>query len=152
MAQRVTRKEFLKGGLAGAAAVAALPVANSVAFASENGGAVAVHVHGTVSSETAGTFEINVDAAGRKNALSGSGWDTDNADGGPPQAFFCFYSQRGKLTGNEITLHGAVLSANTAAEIGAPVKTTANLKTGEITWMFGTDTYKGTGVVTKIEG
>jgi hypothetical protein len=151
MAQKLTRKEFLKGGLAGGAAVAALPFANSVAFASEDGGPVAVHVHGTVSLGP-DHFEINVDAAGRKNALSGSGWDTDDADLNSAQPNFCFYAQRGTLTGKQISLHGAVLYANTATEIGQPVKTTANLKTGEIIWKFGTDTFQGTGTVTKIEG
>lgn len=75
----VTRKELLKGGLAGAAAVAAFPFANSTVFASE-GGHVALHIHARVSGAP-GSFDVNVDVAGKKEALSGSGWDSPNADG-----------------------------------------------------------------------
>jgi hypothetical protein len=35
--------------------------------------------------------------------------------------------------------------------LGAPVKTTASLKTGAVTWDFGTLTFTGHGVVTKID-
>ena len=144
----VTRKELLKGGLAGAAAAAALPFAGSTAFASE-GEHVAVHVHARVSGAP-GSFDMNVDAAGKKGALSGAGWDTANADGSN-QHSACYFAQRGKLEGDEIHLHGAVLLANNPANLGVPVKTTANMETGDVTWGFGPFTLTGHGVVTKID-
>ncbi len=148
MPRKVTRKELLKGGVAGAAAVAALPFANSIVFASE-GERVAVHVHVRVSGAP-GAFDVNVDAAGTEESLSGAGWDSADADGSD-QTGACYYTQRGQLQGHEIHLHGAVLFSNTAAFVGAPVTTSANLKTGDVTWIFGPFTLTGSGVVTKID-
>src|SRR5216684_555402 len=145
---KVTRKELLKGGLAGAAAVAALPFASSIVFASE-GGHVAMHVHARVSGAP-GSFDLNVDVAGKKEALSGSGWDSPNADGAN-QRGACIFAQRGQLAGDEIHVHGAVMFANNAANLGLLVKTTANLETGDLTWVFGPFTLTGRGVVTKID-
>lgn len=117
MAQKVTRKELLiKGGVAGAAAVAALPFANSFAFASE-GGHVAVHIHGhlnavaTTPPAPIPSADVNVDAAGRPDALSGAGWDNRDADS-QDVTRACYFSQRGTLEGHEIRLHGTNLLAN----------------------------------------
>jgi len=155
MARNVTRKEFLKGGVAGAAAVAALPFANSIASASE-GGHVAVHVHGhldalaTTPPAPIPSADVNVDAAGRADALSGAGWDNRDADS-PNVTTACYFSQRGTLEDDEITLHGTNLLANNPAVLGFKVTTKANLKTGDITWHFGPFIFAGKGVVTKID-
>jgi hypothetical protein len=151
----VTRKEFLKGGVAGAAAVAALPFANSIAFASE-GGHVSVHVHGhldalaTTPPAPVPSVDMNVDAAGRADALSGAGWDSRDADSSNV-ATACYFAQRGTLAGHVIKLHGANLLANNPAVLGFKVTTEANLKTGDITWNFGPFIFSGKGVVTKID-
>ncbi len=165
MAKKLTRKELIKGGIGGAAALAALPLGGAVAFAAEGeaGEAVAVHVHFRLPARRsdgtpAGIVEVSEDAAGRKDALSGAGWDTNNAD--TPDPFFnCYFTQRGTLQGHEIRLHGAVLFATTPAFLGARITTTANLQTGELTWVFATIkpfpgspfTVTGRGVVTKID-
>lgn len=153
MALKVTRKEFLKGGVAGTAAVAAIPFANSIAFASE-GGHVTVHVHGhlnavlTVPPAPIPSADINVDAAGRPDALSGAGWDNRDADSSVVSTA-CYFAQRGAIDGHVIKLHGSNLLANNPAVLGFQVKTTANLKTGDITWNFGPFTFAGKGVVTR---
>ena len=155
MARKVTRKELLKGGVAGAAAVAALPFANSIAFGSE-GGHVAVHIHGhlnavaTTPPAPIPSADVNVDAAGRPEALSGAGWDNRDADSSNV-ATACYFSQRGTLEGHEITLHGTNLLANNPAVLGFKVTTKANLKTGDIAWHFGPFIFVGKGVVTKID-
>jgi hypothetical protein len=158
---KLTRKELIKGGAVGAATLAALPLGGSIAFASK-GEAVAVHVHlrsravNNVGAD-AGSIDLNVDAAGREDALSGAGWDTNDAD--TPNPFNnCYFTQRGTLEGDDIQLHGAVLFTNTLAFVGARITTKANLKTGDITWIFVTTppipgspfTVTGQGVVTKV--
>jgi hypothetical protein len=155
MAKSVTRKEFLKGGVAGAAAVAALPFANSIVFASE-GERLAVHIHGhlnavaTTPPAPIQSVDMNVDAAGRTDALSGAGWDVLDADGSNV-ASACYFAQRGTLEGHVIKLHGSNLLANNPAVLGFKVKTEANLKTGDITWNFGPFIFSGKGVVTKAD-
>ncbi len=156
---KITRKELLKGGLAGAAAVGTLPFASSLAFAREEGGVLA-HVHGTVFLTKASgpplnlprgfPIEINIDAAGRRDALSGAGWDTGDADS-KDQSGACFFAQRGKLQGNELRVHGAVFFSNTKAFVGAPVTTVANLETGETTWTFAGLVFAGTTVAVEID-
>lgn len=162
--ERITRKQLLKGALAGAAGVAAIPLTSSVALADE-GGQVDVHVHGTVRLTAPSgpplnlpkgfPIEINVDVAGRRTddgsaPLSGAGWDTGNADA-HNQGGACYYAQRGRLKGDKVDVHGAVLFSNTPAFVGAPVHTTADLKTGEIVWTFGGLNFAGMGVVTKVD-
>lgn len=150
---KLTRKELLKGGVAGAAAVAALPFTSSLVFADE--GAVAVHVHARVFSGSLGV-DINVDAAGRSDALSGAGWDSFNFDSAD-QSGACYFSQRGKLEGDEIHLHGRVFFSNTAGFVGAHVTTSADLESGAVTWTFestptGLLTFTtSAGVATKID-
>ncbi len=159
MKGKISRKQLLKGGLAGAASVAAMPFAGSVAFASkkneENG--VAVHINGTVRLTAAGgglpqgfPIEINVDAAGRASALSGSGWDTEDADASN-QDGACYFAQRGRLQGDVISLHGAVFFSQTVGFRGAHVTTVASLETGHITWTFAGLVFTGNGVVTKVD-
>ena len=155
---KTTRRELLKGGVAGAAAVAAIPFTNSIVFASE-GSHVLVHVHARVQNPdpSIGAVDINVDVAGRRQldgslpALSGAGWDTADADA-PDQSGACYFSQRGKLEGPEVKLHGRVFFFNDPANKGASVTTTANLKTGEITWTFDVFAFTGKGVVLKFDG
>lgn len=180
---RLTRKQLLKGGVIGAATLAALPLEASVALADErgrghgkhrarDGGHVAVHVHGRVTGTGDAkdlAFDLNVDAAGRRRGsgpvtpLSGAGWDSQQFDGDAArQAGSCYFAQRGMLMeehGDE-TLHlrGAVLLTNTPGFLGAEVTTTANLRTGEISWRFRKTTaptfdftFSGVGVVTKID-
>lgn len=155
MARKLTRKEFLKGGVAGAAAVAAVPFANSMAFAS-TGEHVAVHIHGhllaqpTVPPAPIPAADVNVDVAGRPDSLSGAGWDNRDADSSNVGTA-CYYAQRGKLDGHIIKLHGSNLLANNPAVLGFKVKTTANLATGDITWNFGPFTFAGKGMVMKID-
>lgn len=110
---------------------------------------MALHIHARVSGAP-GSFDVNVDVAGKKEALSGSGWDSPNANGAN-QRGACFFAQRGQLEGDEIHVHGAVLLANNAANLGIPVETTADLETGDVTWVFGPFTLTGRGVVTKID-
>jgi hypothetical protein len=154
MTRKLTRKELLKGGIAGAAAVAAVPFGNSVVFASEEGGHVFVHIHALVQNPSVGAFHINVDVAGRSQpdgslpALSGTGWDTADPDGAD-QSSFCLFSQRGQLDGRTVKVHGRVFIFNDPANKGASVTTTANLKTGEITWTFDVFVFSGKGVVVK---
>lgn len=148
MKKTISRKQLLKGGLAAAASVAAVPFVSSTAFASEENG-IAVHIHGTVSNPTEGSVEINVDAAGRRSALSGSGWDAENADA-TNQDEACYFAQRGTQHGDVISLHGAVFFSQTVAFRGAPVTTVANLETGHVTWTFGGVVFTGRGVVTKV--
>jgi hypothetical protein len=156
MPRKVTRKELLKGGVAGAAAVAALPFASSIAFASEEGGHVAVHIHGHLDAQPTTppapipSADVNVDAAGRPDALSGAGWDNRDADSRDVSTA-CYFAQRGTLEGHIIKLHGTNLLANNPAVRGFRVKTTANLETGDITWFFGPFIFAGKGVVTKID-
>lgn len=162
--EKITRKQLLKGALAGAAGVAALPLTSSIVLA-EEGGQVDVHVHGTVKLTAPSgpplnlpkgfPIEINVDVAGRRAAdgtapLSGAGWDTGDADA-RAQGGACYYAQRGGLDGHKVKVHGAVLFSNTPAFVGAPVHTTANLQTGQIAWTFGGLVFAGTGVVTKVD-
>lgn len=164
--REITRKELLKGGVVGAASVAALPFARSVAFASNDDKGVVVHVHGTVRlTEAFGDlpkgfpFDISVDAAGQKSELSGAGWDNDKFDSpSATQSFACYYSQRGKLESDTIQLGGVVFLSNTTGFLGASVKTVASLETNDITWTFGpgpsfpaTVVLTGKGVVTKID-
>jgi hypothetical protein len=144
----VTRKTLLKGGMAGAAAAAALPFAKSTVFASD-GEHLAVHAHARVTGAP-GSLDVNVDAAGKRDALSGSGWDTPDADGAN-QHGACLFAQRGELEGQEIRVHGAVLLANNPANLGVPIKTTANLETGDVTFVFGSVTFTGRGVVIKVD-
>src|SRR5205823_5920672 len=106
-----------------------------------------------VTSTGVGTFpvDVNVDAAGRRDALSGAGWDVANADGSDVSSA-CYYTQRGELAGHELHLHGVVLFANETAFFGAPVTTVADLKTGDVTWTFAAfPPFSGQGVVTKID-
>jgi hypothetical protein len=145
---KITREQLLKGGIAGAASVAALPFASSVALASDDETA-AVHVHGRVTG-SAGSFEINVDAAGRTHALSGSGWDTNDVNSSN-QSSACIYAQQGEVSGRTITLQGAVMFAQEPSFVGALVKTEANLKTGHIKWIFGPFAFEGDGVVVKTD-
>jgi len=161
--QKITRKQLLKGALAGAAGVAAIPITSSIALADE-GGQVDVHVHGTVKLTAPSgpplnlpkgfPIEINVDVAGRRAdgsaPLSGAGWDTGDADASA-QGGACYFAQRGRLDGHRVKVHGAVLFSNTHSFVGAPVHTTADLRTGEIVWTFGGLVFEGTGVVTKVD-
>ena len=146
----ITRKQLLKGGVAGAAAAAVLPFTSSIVFASEGEGHhAAAHVHVRVTGPP-GSFDVNVDVAGRTDALSGGGWDSRDADGSN-QTSACIFAQRGALDGDELKVHGAVMFANNPSNLGAHVATTANLETGDVTWVFGPFTLTGQGVVTKLD-
>ncbi len=164
--RKITRKQLLKGGVAGAASVAALPFASSVAFASKVGEGVAVHVHGTVrltkpfeNLPEGFPFDISVDAAGQESELSGAGWDNDKFDlPSKTQENVCYFSQQGKLESDTIQLRGVVFLSNDKNNLGARIKTEASLETGDITWTFGpgpsfpaTLVLTGKGVVTKID-
>lgn len=139
---KLTRKQLLKGGAVGAAAAAALPLAGTAALA---GSDEAVHIHGTVTHPTLGAVEISIDAAGRRDDLSGAGWDDDPA---PGVAGACYFTQAGSRDGDTITLMGRVLFSNTSGFLNAPVTTTADRKSGAITFDFAGFIFTGTGVVT----
>ncbi len=168
---KITRKQLLKGGMAGAAAAAALPFVGPMALASEGAEGVLVHAHGTVrlTEAVAGAglpagfpIDISVDATGRKGStsgdlLSGAGWDNDTFDS-PDVSGVCYFSQRGTLRDDSFHVRGVVFLSNTRDFLGARVTTDANLETGAITWTFGpgplfpfTAVFRGTGVVVKVD-
>jgi hypothetical protein len=124
------RRQLIKGGAAGTLALGALAVGASAASADEGrGGGIAVHIHGVVS----GPFlaAINIDVAGRRNDLAGSGWDsgtigaTGMVPGAGPASLAplvltagpvgaCYYTASGSLVGDIVTLKGRSLITNRA--------------------------------------
>lgn len=141
---KLTRKQLLKGGAISAASAAALPLAGSVALAAA-GNDESVHIHGTVTHPTLGAVEISIDAAGRRDDLSGAGWDDDPAHG---VVGACYFTQAGSRDRDTITLMGRVLFSNTSGFLDAPVTTTADRKSGAITFDFASFIFTGIGVVT----
>ncbi len=156
----ITRKQLLKGGLAGAAVIAAAPLTGTTAFA-EEGGQILIDVHCRVRptpgqpSSLPAHVDISVQVAGVRAfpegvPLAGAGWDTPDADA-TDQSGACYYAQRGSLDENVVSVHGAVLFSNTPGFVGAQVTTTADLETGDITWTFAGFVFKGKNIVIKLD-
>ncbi len=141
---KLTRKQLLTGGAIGAVSIAALPLSGTAATAAP-GQAEADHIHGTVAHPTLGTIEVSITVDGPRADLSGAGWDDDPA---PGVAGACYFTQAGSRDGDVVQLHGRVLFSNTAGFLDAPVTTTANRKTGSITFNFAGFVFTGTGTVT----
>jgi hypothetical protein len=127
--EKINRRELIKGGAAGTLALGALAAGASAASADEGKGrGIAVHFHGVLS----GPFllAMNIDVAGRRDDLAGSGWDsgtlgttgmvpgagptsTDpSGTAGPTGA--CYYTAAGSLEGDVVTLKGRSLLTNRA--------------------------------------
>jgi len=133
--EKLTRKQLLKGGAVGAAALAALPAGSLVASADddddEDGGRLAIHIHGWLSGTgtpvpTTLKIAVNIDVAGQRRRkdglepLAGGGWDpgvvgTDQTKEtmvpvGSSGA--CYYTQAGALEGRTVHLKGFSLFTN----------------------------------------
>ncbi len=156
----ITRKQLLKGGLAGAAGLAAAPLTGTTAFALD-GEQILVDIHCRVKAAPTNpgggppAVDISVQAAGRRaspvgSPLAGAGWDTPDADAAD-QSAACYYAQRGTVDGTVVSLHGAVLFSNTPGFVGAQVTTTADLETGDITWTFAGLVFTGKNIVVKFD-
>jgi len=151
-----TRRQLLKSGAGGAAALAALGGATSAQAQGRHG--LHVHIHGVLVNPTGVHLPINIDVAGRPDDLAGAGWDAGTGTtgvgmlpGGPPPAGpigACYYTAAGQLAGDIVMLQGRSLLTNrplatqdledpgksdTRAD-GRLMEATANVDTGEIMW------------------
>jgi hypothetical protein len=159
------RRDLLKLGAAGslAAGVATLTQTGAAAAAPKTVGGV--HLHATLKETTDSTFGgsldriISIDVFGADDDLSGSGWDADvGADVTHPEqgdVSQCYFTQRGTLQGDTLTLVGRTLFATLPPDIGAKVTTTANLAAGEVRWVFERPAgppfiFEGKGTVARI--
>lgn len=146
---KFTRKQFLKGGAIGAAAIAAMPLTGGRASADDEdgGGDVFIHFHGVLSRDFGGTtgilnLPISVDVAGRKGNLAGAGWDSGTTAGPTGMvptgvAGACYYTAAGRLDKHVVLLEGRSLFTNAAEDTradGRRMFADANLKTGRIRW------------------
>jgi hypothetical protein len=176
---RVNRRDVIRMGAAGGAALAGLGVrgARQASAAATNG----VHIHGTlrVLTDTPGgpfasttptqepgpeipvdiPFMISIDAWGPDSDLSGQGWGelADFSDKTQPARVDItqrIYSQRGSIRGDVVTLKGRMLFSNIPGDEGGPIVTEANLATGHIRFTAGNSAshavLEGTGVVMRI--
>ncbi len=167
---KLTRKQLLKAGGVGAVALAATAATGSTAKASGDKKEVAVHIHGVLRlvADPSVTLPVSIDAAGTRNNLAGSGWDSGTAAGSTtmvPNANVtgaCYYTVAGHIDDDVVRLRGRSLFTNrpvdreeggarsdTRAD-GRLVEVTADLETGQIHWSLGGAAFSGTGVVTEI--
>lgn len=172
---RTTRRQLLKSGAGGAAALAALGGGATSAQAQGRTG-LHVHIHGVLVNPAGVQLPINIDVAGRPDDLAGAGWDAGTGTtgvgmlpGGPPPAGpigACYYTAAGQLVGDTVMLQGRSLLNNrplstqdvedpgksdTRAD-GRLMEATANVDTGEIVWSLTVPgatpvPFTGTGVV-----
>jgi hypothetical protein len=175
---RVNRRDVIRMGAVGGAALAGLgvPGAGQASAAATNG----VHIHGTllVLSDTPGgpfatatsttpqpefpvkvPFIISIDVWGPDSDVCGQGWgaQADSADMTQParvDPIQRIYSQRGSIRGDVVTLKGRMLFSNVPGDEGGPIITEANLATGHIRFTAGNSVshavLEGTGVVMRI--
>lgn len=129
---RLTRKQLLRSGAIGVAAVALLPAGTIVGAADEDDGKsrLAIHIHGWLGGTGAipatTKIAINIDVAGQRRRndglepLAGGGWDPGVAGTDQSKetmvpvasAGACYYTQAGALDGDEVHLKGFSLFTN----------------------------------------
>jgi hypothetical protein len=130
---KLTRKELLRTGAVGAAALALLPAGSIVAAADDDDGKerLAIHIHGWLSGTgtpvpTTVKIAVSIDVAGQRRRrdglepLTGGGWDPGVA--GTNQAMetmvpigssgACYFTQAGTLDDHEVNLKGFSLFTN----------------------------------------
>lgn len=131
---KFTRKQLLKRGAVGAAALALLPAGSIVAAADDDDdgkGHLAIHIHGWLSGTgtpvpTTVKIAVSIDVAGQRRRedglepLTGGGWDPGVA--GTNQTIqtmvprgssgACYFTQAGALHGHEVHLRGFSLFTN----------------------------------------
>jgi hypothetical protein len=134
---KLTRKQLLKRGAVGAAALAMLPVGSIVAAADDDDGKgrLAIHIHGWLTATAppgiAGAkIAVSLDVAGQRRRkdslepLAGGGWDPGVAGTNQTTQTMmptgssgaCYYTQAGALEGNEVHLKGFSLFTNRPQE------------------------------------
>lgn len=130
---KLTRKQLLRNGAVGAAALAMLPAGSIVAAADDDDGKgrLAIHIHGWLSGTgtpvpTTVKIAVSIDVAGqrrRKDALeplTGGGWDPGVAGTNQTTETMvptgssgaCYFTQAGALDGDEVHLKGFSLFTN----------------------------------------
>lgn len=128
---KLTRKQLLKRGAVGAAALAALPAGSTMAAADDEGaGHLAIHIHGwlTLQATPPSTVKIaiSIDVAGQRRRtdglepLAGGGWDPGVAGTNQTTRTMvpiassgaCYFTQAGALEGDVVHLKGFSLFTN----------------------------------------
>jgi hypothetical protein len=149
----ISRRDMLKAGAAGTVA-AGLTAGSGMnpALADDDGGPLGVQIHGTVSGPGSPVpLLISVTVHGRRDDLSGDGWDVP--DSGNPSSDVigaCYYSQAGRIRRGKVRLSGTVFFANEPPSLAAEVTTVADLTSGRIKWTFGGFEFTGRGTVVRI--
>lgn len=106
-----------------------------------------VTISGEVDFGGGAVVQVGAHARGPAGSLTGQGFDTSGKPGGvvPPQ--YCRFPLTGSVSGDVVTLLGAVTFSPDPTLIGAPVVITANAATGAITFNFAGFIATGTGSV-----
>lgn len=152
----IDRRSALRLAAAASGAVAAGAVTGARPAQAATG--TWIHIHGelkeTPDSLAGGQIVknrlINIDVAGTDDDLCGGGYDTDNPQPSRFDPTFCYWTARGSVSGDMVTLEGKAVDGQ-PLEYGNTMKFVGNVATGEMQWSLGTAfKFAGTGLVIRV--
>jgi hypothetical protein len=115
-------------------------------YATDNSSTV-VTISGMVTDSSGIVVSLRAHASGTRSSLSGAGTDSPPPNTPPGNPAVCQFPLTGSISGGDVTLKGVVTQSSVRMEIGTQITLKANTSTGEITWIFGSDTFTGFGNV-----